>query len=134
MGKGIGHVISCAESLPETELFRFVSSAREFRRTLRQGPWLPNRQKGGGRGCHRTDLLCRGHGLYLVLERGAVSAAIGGHGVPAQTLWHTSSDGHRSTADALQSPRLGGSRRSRGQRQAVHDGDLRSARQVLKQD
>src|SRR5216683_4609112 len=111
MGKGVRHVISYAESVPETDLFRPVSRAGKFLRAIRQGPRLRDRQADALCGCHRTDLLCRGHGLYLVLERGAVPAAIGGHRMSPETLWHTSSDGHWSAANSVQSARVGGSRR-----------------------
>src|SRR5712664_1207737 len=110
MGKGVRHVISCVASVLVVDPIRSVSGARKFHGTLRQGPKLPDRQEDGFCGCRRTNLLRHGHGLYLVLERGAVPAAVGGHRVSPETLWHTSSDGHWSAANAVQSARVGGSR------------------------
>jgi len=83
------------------------------------------------RGTTEKSLLRRGYGVHLVLERGALPAAISGYSLPAQALWHTSSDGHWSAADALQGPRLGRGRGRRSQRQALHAGNIRSARPML---
>src|SRR6266851_9424843 len=110
MGKGVRHVISYAESVPETDLFRPVSRAGKFLRAIRQGPRLRDRQADALCGCRRTDLLCHGHGLYLVLERGVVPAAIGGYRVPAETLRHTGSVGNRGATNAIQGACVGGSR------------------------
>ena len=53
----------------------------EFRGTLQQGPQLSGWEENGLTEFRRTDLLCGGHGLHLVLERSALPAAIGSDGM-----------------------------------------------------
>ncbi len=74
---------------------------------------------------------CGRHGLHLVLERSAVPATVRGHGMSAEETRRSGADGHRRAADAVQSPRVGRSRRPRGQRQAVYAGNVCSSRSVL---
>src|SRR3984957_1843402 len=67
----------------------------------------------------------------MVLERGALLAEIGSHSVPFKAVRRTRPDGHRCAASAVQGPRLGRGPWPRRERQIVHAGDVRSARQVL---
>ena len=66
----------------------------------------PVEEGSASRSC-RTNLCRGGHGFYLVLERSALLAALGGNRVSFEAVRSTRSDGHWCATDALQGARLG---------------------------
>src|SRR5437773_10512649 len=99
---GYSHVVSRAASLPELDSFRPVPGAKKFRRAVQQGPHIPGCQGISNSGCHRKDLLCGRLGMHLVLERGALPAAVGGYDMSSQTIRCTCAHGDRRAAHTLQ--------------------------------
>jgi hypothetical protein len=79
-------------------------------------------------------LFSRRHGLYLVLERGTLFAALDSDELPPQEPRDIRSIGNRGTAVAIQGACLGRGRWSRGQRQTVCDGNVRSLGTMLIND
>src|SRR5580704_15176042 len=71
------------------------------------------------------------HGLYLVLERGALFAAFGSNELPPQEPRDIRTNGNRGTTVAIQGACLGRGGWSRGQRQTVHPGNVRSLESIL---
>ena len=74
------------------------------------------------------------HGLYLVLEGGILFAALGSDLLPPQEPRHIRPSGNRRTTIAIQGACLGRSGWSRGQRQTVCDGNVRSLGSMLIND
>src|SRR5208282_3484936 len=71
------------------------------------------------------------HGLYLVLERGALFAALGSDELPPQEPRDFRPNGNRGTTVAIQGACLGRGGWSRGQRQTVRVGNVRSLGSML---
>src|ERR1035441_1347049 len=79
-------------------------------------------------------LFGRRHGVHLVLERGTLFAALGSDELPPQESRDIRPNGNRGTTVAIQGPCLGRGEWSRGQRQTVRAGNVRSLGSVLKND
>src|ERR1039458_1473565 len=71
------------------------------------------------------------HGLYLVLERGALFATLGSDELPPQEPRDIRPNGNRSTTVAIQGACLGRGGWSRGQRQTVRAGNVLSLGSML---
>ena len=74
------------------------------------------------------------HGLYLVLERGALFAALGSDELPPKELRDIRPNGNRSTTVAIQGACLGRGGWSRSQRQIVRAANVRSFGTMLIND
>src|SRR5208282_2346501 len=79
-------------------------------------------------------LFGRRHGLYLVLERGTLFAALGSDELPPQEPRNIRQNGNRGTTVAIQGACLGRGGWSRGQRQTVCAGNVRSLGSMLTND
>src|SRR5258708_37593290 len=71
------------------------------------------------------------HGLYLVLERGALFAALGSDELPPQEPRDICTNGNRGTTVAIQGACLGRGGWSRGQRQTLRAKNVRSLESML---
>src|ERR1035437_3320188 len=71
------------------------------------------------------------YGVYLVLERGALFAAFGSNELPPKEPRDSRPNGNRGTTVAIQGACLGRGGWSRGQRQTVHAGNVRSLGSML---
>jgi hypothetical protein len=129
--ENVANAISNSAGLYQADLFRFLRELWDFCGPASEGASLHSRRAPFVTRHRDRDLLRSGLGVYLVLEEGPLPAAVRGHGVPAKELRPTGTDGHRCTADAVQSTRLGRDRRTRRQRQAIYPGNLRGTRKVL---
>src|ERR1039458_10684303 len=79
--------------------------------------------------------LCgRRPGMYLVLERGTLFAACGSDELPPQEPRDIRPNGNRGTTVAIQGACLGRGGWSRGQRQTVRAGNVRSLGSMLIND
>ena len=98
---GLCHAVSRAASVREVDSFRFLSCEKRLCHTPWEGSPLSGREQGSLARRHQSDLLRSGHGLHLVLERGALSATIRSHGVSFETSRRSGPDGDWRTANAI---------------------------------
>src|SRR5580658_571833 len=131
-GRVVYHVRSRVQGVRDVDLFRTLPRARKFLRALRENTELSCAKKGSKLSIHRGDLRGRGHGQYLVLERSALLAEISGNGVSSQTVRNPRAAGDRGAADTVQGSCLGGGQWPGGQRQVLHERNLRGAGPMLK--
>src|SRR6202167_3499195 len=74
------------------------------------------------------------YGVYLVLERGALFAALGSNELPPKEPRDSRPNGNRGTTVAIQGACLGRGGGSRGQRQTIRAGNVRSLGSMLIND